>query len=251
MNSLRQLSLSALLLIGLVSSAGAQTYIDTLNGSDSNSTFEGVSTTSLSSSGTVEGWSPITTSGDGSIENWIAQSSGAFPRILSSTNTALINHDGGGYSSFGAQYLTTATISTGATYTLTFRMGYFSGPATGNAIPDFALGTWNGSTFTKLDSLIDELGSSAVTYNGSFSGDGTNGIERSITYTATGSESLSDVLAVRWIQTNASSGADYLGFDNVVLQVSAVPEPSTYAAICGALALAGAAWRRRRQQHVA
>jgi hypothetical protein len=40
-------------------------------------------------------------------------------------------------------------------------------------------------------------------------------------------------------------------FDNLSISVSAIPEPSTYAAIFGSLALAGTIWHRRRQRKAA
>lgn len=62
----------------------------------------------------------------------------------------------------------------------------------------------------------------------------------------------SDPIAVMFAQTSNDSsynGADYMSFDNVKLSyVSAVPEPSAYAAIIGCIALGFAGWRRRRRQ---
>ena len=50
----------------------------------------------------------------------------------------------------------------------------------------------------------------------------------------------------------SAAGAGGVGsgvsFDNMSVSVSAVPEPSTYAAIAGGLMLGFAAWKRRRQQ---
>lgn len=48
----------------------------------------------------------------------------------------------------------------------------------------------------------------------------------------------------------ATSGVDWntLAVDNFSYSATAVPEPSTYAAIFGAAALSAAAWRRRRQR---
>ena len=53
--------------------------------------------------------------------------------------------------------------------------------------------------------------------------------------------------------TGASSWAGAFRIDDFKLfgAVTAIPEPSTYAAICGAIALGGAAWRRRRRRHPA
>lgn len=45
----------------------------------------------------------------------------------------------------------------------------------------------------------------------------------------------------------SDSSYDTLGIDNVALGYSAIPEPSTHAAVVAALALGGAAWCRRRR----
>ncbi|MBM3854465.1 MAG: PEP-CTERM sorting domain-containing protein, partial [Verrucomicrobia bacterium] len=51
---------------------------------------------------------------------------------------------------------------------------------------------------------------------------------------------------LRWHFNTTGSNSQGLGLDNFSLTASAVPEPSTYAAIAGAAALLGAAWHRRR-----
>lgn len=55
-------------------------------------------------------------------------------------------------------------------------------------------------------------------------------------------------LRFRGVATGGSGSLDTLGIDNVQLSfsASAIPEPSTYAAVCGALALLVAALRRRK-----
>ena len=53
---------------------------------------------------------------------------------------------------------------------------------------------------------------------------------------------------LRWNFSTTGANSQGLGLDNFRLTASAVPEPSTYAAIAGAVALLGAAWHRRRQQ---
>ncbi|HLP07433.1 MAG TPA: PEP-CTERM sorting domain-containing protein [Opitutaceae bacterium] len=49
----------------------------------------------------------------------------------------------------------------------------------------------------------------------------------------------------RILTTNAVGSDEWIGVDNIVISGTAIPEPSTYAALCGVAALALAAWRRR------
>lgn len=53
---------------------------------------------------------------------------------------------------------------------------------------------------------------------------------------------------LRWSFNTIGTNSQGLGLDNVSLSASAVPEPSTYAAISGVVALLGAGWHRRRQR---
>jgi hypothetical protein len=53
-------------------------------------------------------------------------------------------------------------------------------------------------------------------------------------------------LYLRWSFDTGGANSQGLGLDNFSLTASAIPEPSTYAALGGAAALATALWRRRR-----
>ena len=53
---------------------------------------------------------------------------------------------------------------------------------------------------------------------------------------------------LRWSFNTNGANSQGLGLDNFSLTASAVPEPSTYAAIAGAAALFGAMWHRRRRR---
>lgn len=57
-----------------------------------------------------------------------------------------------------------------------------------------------------------------------------------------------DNLWIRWVDLNDSGNDHILAIDNVSL--TAIPEPSTYAALFGALALAGVVLHRRRRENV-
>lgn len=202
--------------------AFAQTYLGNLDGVSTSSTMELNSTTDLP----VLGWTVLS----------------GTPRVFDSTNDAIINGAGLNHSAFSVQYLTSSTLLSNTTYTLSFRMGYFSAPSAGGANFLFQLGLWNGTSFIQL-----KQASGGVNYNGQFSADGSYGVTESLTYT-TGVTASSSVIAVRWEQyEDAILGADFLGFDNVKLSYgSAIPEPSTYAALLGVGAIGFAAWRRRR-----
>ena len=98
------------------------------------------------------------------------------------------------------------------------------------------------------------IGSSPTSFTslGTWSDPGTFGTT-SITLTS-GLAGLSDQSNVQFriVALNASTNTgsrDSIGLDNFTMaySASAIPEPSTYAAIIGALALGGAAWHRRRR----
>jgi hypothetical protein len=59
----------------------------------------------------------------------------------------------------------------------------------------------------------------------------------------------SSQVTLRFVNTDTSTSAyRTLAIDNFSYSATAIPEPATYAAILGAVALAGATWRRRRQR---
>lgn len=200
----------------------AQTYIDNLDGVSAASTFEG-----YSGDLPANGWTGI----DGA------------PRFFNTINDVIISNSP--YNVYTVQFITSANFVANATYTLSFRMGYVAGPASGNSLYSFQIGTWDGTNFSELK-RNDAL--AAVPNNGNFGNSPEAGVTESMTY-ATATLAPSGVIAIRWAQTNYNvTGADYFGFDNVRLSyVSAVPEPATYAAIFGSLALLGAIWVRRRR----
>lgn len=219
--------LSALIAACLLSGGlSAQTFVDNLDGTSATSTFEG-----YSGNLPANGWTALNGS----------------PRFFDSTNDVIISN--APYDTYGVQFVTSATLVADAVYTLSFRMGYLSGPATANSLYSFQIGTWDGvSTFTVLQQK-DAL--SAVPYGGNFGGDPEAGVTESLSYVTATSVST-EFIAIRWFQTNFNNtGTDFFGFDNATLSyvpASAIPEPSTYAAIFGALALAGVVLRRHFPQ---
>lgn len=237
------LGLTVLALAALVSSARAQTFVGNLNGTSSESTIQDMSGTLSSTVGAV---------------GWSAFAGGA--QFFNVTPNHMILGTGP-YDSYGVQYtFGAATLAANSVYTLNFRMGYVSADRTPVGSYTMTLGTWNGgtSTFTpftpvtgsastsgNVNQSILFFGSAQVTYG---SADSNNSVTQSISFT-TGATVPGEVIAVRWSASNPGVdpvNSDYLGLDNVALSVSAIPEPSTYAAILGAAALGAAYWRRRR-----
>lgn len=227
--------LSRLLLVAgslsLAATLTAQTYVGNLDGVSSQSTFEGLTQQSLQSAGI--GWTKTT---------------GANVVVFDNTNNVVINLTGQGFDSFAVEYRTGVPLVANSTYTLSFTMGYVSGDYTGKANYNMWLYTYGDITsYTYLNSAS---GSAVPSNGGAFATTNPNGsLTASVTYT-TGAVVSGDQIVVQWSSTNDGTtqfvDANYFGFDNVKLSyVSAVPEPSTYAALLGAGALGVALWRRR------
>ncbi len=71
-------------------------------------------------------------------------------------------------------------------------------------------------------------------------------LSKSVTLT-TLSVSPGSPFYLRWDFNTTGANSQGLGLDNFSMTASAMPEPSTYAALAGAAALLGAAWHRRRR----
>lgn len=240
---LRLIRLS-LALAPFVSAGRAQTYVGNLDGTHLSSTF----TTA------TDGDNPVTNFG------WLAVtgSTRVFGQSGGTTNDVLIGTDP--FANYSVQFNTTSTpLLPNSTYTLTVRVGFVSGGVGGSASYELQMGTTTGGTnFTALAANTPSLATGTIVRNNpsntaglSIGADLNSSDLLTISFTTGASVSTgSDNIAVRLAQT-ASSGtalSDFFGFDQVTLSLasSAIPEPSTYAALFGASALVFAAWRRRR-----
>lgn len=148
----------------------------------------------------------------------------------------------------GSNYFTATTWTGGAPgsnyfeFTLTPANGYdfqvttisFGYRSTGTGPTAFAIRS-------SADAYGADLTSGTLTNDGSWYASGPSSITLS---------GLSSATTFRLYASGASAGGGTLRVDDVTLagSISAVPEPSTYAAIFGAVVLAGAAWRRRRER---
>lgn len=122
----------------------------------------------------------------------------------------------------------------------------------------FQLGTLSSDKISVLGGVLSGPASGTITLNLFSPSDTTSsGAFAAGTYTlfnfATGGTTTSSFDASDFVLGSTISGYTYsLALNGSTLEVtataSAIPEPSTYAAIFGGLALAGAVWRRRRQR---
>lgn len=184
-------------------------YVGLLDGTSHSSTFE------------TGGVSPLPANG------WIAIS-GSAQLYDGASNGIIVGTTQ--YDNYRVQYDTGISIAANTQYTLHFDMGFAAALAGGSADYSFELGTLSAGSFTSL--------STPTAGNISWLGNITSGVisgSDDFVFT-TGSSVSGDELSVQWAQvgTTGSPFSDFFGFDNVTLSataVSAVPEPSTYAAI--------------------
>lgn len=210
---------------GTATLSGANTYtgatvldVGTLivNGSlSTSSTVTVTDTATLSGSGTIGGFTTIESGG--------TLSPGNSPGVMTFSNGLTL--DSGSITNFEINGLTRGTTYDGinitsglTTYGGTFNLNFGSSIADGNVLSLFAL---SGSGSAGAFSAVEATGS----YVGSFTNN--SGI---------------------WSFDN---GLQTLSFSQSTGNLSIVPEPSTYAAIFGALALVGVIAHRRRQKRAA
>ncbi|MSU36858.1 MAG: hypothetical protein EXS36_17525 [Pedosphaera sp.] len=116
-----------------------------------------------------------------------------------------------------------------------------------NASGSFTIGIYQSATFTGADET-DVAGASGVTLidsefqNISYAL-GVVGTETATLSLATAN--LTDPIFLRFHYGEDSVGEGWLKGDNITMNVAVIPEPSTYAAIFGVVALCAAAYRRR------
>ncbi len=205
--------------------AKAQVYIGDLDLATTSSTFQTTATSDLS----TLGWTEV----DGGTRTFAG-----------SSNTAVIAD--GPWQTYTVRFDTGVTIAANTSYELSFDLGFMTGVTGNTANYSFQLGTLNGSEFTGLDSAY--TGSLTMSTTDQYN-IGSGNVSTASNVWTTGASPGTDNLAVQFSllsYNNPSSTTDFFGFDNVALSASAVPEPSTYAALFGGLALAGAVWHRRR-----
>lgn len=99
----------------------------------------------------------------------------------------------------------------------------------------------NGTSWTAISNSTSTFSTGSSSYT--FSSPTTD--NKSISLTGLGINTSSSIY-LRWNFDTTGSNSQGLGLDNV--SVTAIPEPSTYAAIAGVLALGGVMWHRRRQR---
>lgn len=214
----------------------------------------------FASIGTVNNPTGIAIASNGSV--FVARNSASSITEFSSTGTVLATHDFSAYSfipesmAFGDGYLYLMNSS----YTTVLKMdlaGNISTFATGSfgAYNNATLAFSGGSLFTTglTDSILKfdangvstefaSLTNGLVAQPWGIAADGNGGLF------AVGAQnnSLYRIDATGSVSLFAALGADAASFV-AVSNLSAIPEPSTYAAIFGGVALAGAIWWRRRE----
>ena len=129
--------------------------------------------------------------------------------------------------------------------------GAFNSPVTGNAFADFGIATDPGTGFTTFDQ--NDAANAVLGFNSLSSDDFFNvtldasGFEGlTLSYVVNSSEIASLALADNFSGTFQLEAAANTTYDNFIVTGTVVPEPSTYAAIAGALALGFAAYYRRK-----
>jgi autotransporter-associated beta strand protein len=214
--------------VGSLSGTGSLTKIGTntqiLAGANTYSGTTTVNAGTLLINGSIT--SAVTVNNSGSVFGGSGSSNAALS-LTSGTTLAPGSNGIGTFTTTGATSLTSATFAVEFNSTL----GTFDQLVT------------NGLTLTTSTLSLTDLGGATLTNGSSFTiVDNTNGIT-SISGTFVGLSEGSTITVGS--NTFIISYAGGTGND-ITLTVSAVPEPATYAAIFGALALVGTYWRRRR-----
>lgn len=114
-----------------------------------------------------------------------------------------------------------------------------------SATPETPFAFLQNETYRITFSMEHQVGGMELTYNV----EGSNGSFTHSFLDTTVSTASFDTVALAWGNALAGSGSDNAGLiDNVLVTYTAVPEPSSFAALLGLSALAGVGLRRRRRQ---
>ncbi|MBI5424762.1 MAG: PEP-CTERM sorting domain-containing protein [Opitutae bacterium] len=217
------------------------------------------------SSGLPSGWSVYTSATSSSYGTsaaftsaataWNSATAGTFFRNIASndiaSNASTSTQSSDLNRALGWKPLTAASRDGGIVFELANTSGYgnfslsvdlFTGNNAGTTNQTYTLEYRIGSSgsFTSLGaySSTTPLGSITLTVD-------------STTLSSINNQSSSVAFRFRNASGASDSTYDTLGIDNFSLNYSAIPEPSTYVAIAGVFALAGVAWKRRKQRGAA
>jgi hypothetical protein len=195
--------------------------------------------------GGTQGWTSYTTTGveegaAGSVSYWCndaANKVSAFAGLKA----------GGGYyiaQAFASSDEGAVTASTFDTYTIAFDSAYRDDGSRGRDIV-MEVSLWSGST-----QLVAQQYTLIATGTGAAPSH-TAPERKTFTLSYDNSQyALSDPIEIRFSNTNYLSSAQYNEtalVDNVAITATAIPEPSTYGAIAGTIAIVGALVLRRRK----
>lgn len=183
---------------------------------------------------------------------WIVSSSGIFTYKGTNAGTTAT---GGVYAFGSSPDYSLGALRTDTTGNITFNVNFSND--TGQTITAIQL-IWDYEQYRYVNTSGFSVagtgvlsGNSTIAANGLVgSNTGTNGVATTtaISITLSGlSISNGDTFGLIWTTTDGSGGDNNIAIDNFNLSVTAVPEPSTYAAILGGVALGGVMVLRRRK----